>query len=273
MRKEPSYTVIYLVILAIIPLLAFEKTRSLAFTGLAFAFIAAGIVMLPDTMTWLHQIIDGMTQPVIDNACLVSLVTFFLCLFGLVATVLFAFWLGRDEATRPLRTLGMCFMPIAVILMFTLTAYLFKFLEAAQAQRRHRVMAIVRNLNRLDPTEFEEYVGMLFKEADYIVRHTGQAGDRGIDLVVIHPDGTPCVVQCKRYSHPVGPATIRELYGAMMRDDIKTGYLVTTSRFTKGARQEAQDISRNGHKIRLVDGDLLARKIRKLGLPAEIKEV
>jgi HJR/Mrr/RecB family endonuclease len=270
MRKNPSYTLIYLVILVIIPLLAFEKTRSLAFTGLAFAFIIAGIAMLPDTMTWLHQIIDGMTQPVIDNACLVSLVTFFLCLFGLLATILFAFWLGRGEATRPLRTVGLCFMPIAMILMLTLTAYLFKFLEAAQAQRRHRVMSIVRNLNRLEPTEFEEYVGMLFKEANYIVRHTGQAGDRGIDLMVIHPDGTPCVVQCKRYSHPVGPAIVRELYGAMMRDNVSIGYLITTSNFTTGAIQEAQAMSRNGQRVFLVDGDKLVRRIRRLGLPANV---
>jgi len=182
--------------------------------------------------------------------------------------------------------MGILYIPIALLLFFIAVVALFRAVVEAienrrcqrlfEARRRHaelrrQRLATIRNLHDLNPTAFEEYVGMLFQRSNYQVEHTGQAGDRGVDLMVTHPNGTPCIVQCKRYSssQPIGPATIRELYGTMMRDGMKIGYLVTTSRFTEGARQEAQAASRNGHKIRLVDGDLLARKIRKLGLQAK----
>ena len=49
-------------------------------------------------------------------------------------------------------------------------------------------------------------------------------------------DGETIVVQCKSHNKPVGPATARELYGAMMDFGADRAILACTAGFTKGAR-------------------------------------
>lgn len=119
--------------------------------------------------------------------------------------------------------------------------------------------AVVAPLEQaLDPTSFELAIGRVFVFLGYQVQHTGRSGDGGVDLRLTRSDGTSAIVQCKKYAGTVGPAPIRELYGALVHEGADTAYLVTTGRFS----MEAQTWAR-GKPLVLVDGAQLARLLQQ----------
>jgi restriction system protein len=138
--------------------------------------------------------------------------------------------------------------------------------EGVAERRRKRRLAATRDILALTPSEFEGYVAYLLEETGYRVEQTGGSGDRGIDLLAKR-DGLTYVVQCKRYEQTIGPGTVREMIGAMTNAGVPRGFLITTSGFTAGARQEAR---RAPYKLDLVDGTRLVRWARAHGLPAEV---
>ena len=75
--------------------------------------------------------------------------------------------------------------------------------------RRIRTNAQMR---RLTPSEFELFVGWLYRKKGYRVRAMGKTGDEGVDLV-LRKWGRKTIVQVKRYSGTVGQPVIRDLYG------------------------------------------------------------
>lgn len=60
------------------------------------------------------------------------------------------------------------------------------------------------------------------------------------------------LVECKKYdiSNPVGVAVVRELYGVVEAERATGGLLVTTSTFTKGAKEFQKN---NRYKMTLAD--------------------
>jgi restriction system protein len=58
---------------------------------------------------------------------------------------------------------------------------------------------------------------------------------QGIDIIAWR-GGSHTIVQCKAWRNAIGPAVVRELYGALMaHDEADAGDLVTTSRLTADA--------------------------------------
>lgn len=141
-------------------------------------------------------------------------------------------------------------------------------IELRIERRRKRRLATTRDICALTPSEFEQYVAVLFEKAGYDVRRTGGSGDHGVDLV-LKRGKTTSVVQCKRYEDTIGPSTIRELIGAMTNVGMREGFLVTTSGFTAGALREARKAP---YRISLIDGGTLVRWARIYGLPGEIMD-
>lgn len=135
-------------------------------------------------------------------------------------------------------------------------------------RRRKRRLATTRDICALSPSDFEEYVAILFERAGYRVRRTGGSGDHGVDLVVKR-GGTDYIVQCKRYEDAIGPSTIRELIGAMTNAGVQDGLMITTSDFTAGAEHEVQKAP---YRISLIDGKRLVDWARTYGLPGEIMD-
>jgi len=110
----------------------------------------------------------------------------------------------------------------------------------------------------MTPEEFERSVCALFEYLGYKLFVTQQTRDGGIDLDG-HQEGVGggrVIVQCKRYSGKVSVAAIRDLFGVVSADhNISQGFLVTSSSFTKDARDFAKD-----KRITLIDGvELKAR--------------
>lgn len=91
-------------------------------------------------------------------------------------------------------------------------------------------------------------------------RAIGRSGDNGVDGVIDQdPLGVDQIfVQAKRYQREnlVGPAAIREFFGALSMRGAQKGIFVTTSGFTEAAHDTANQI---GGRIVLIDGQQLGR--------------
>jgi restriction system protein len=106
---------------------------------------------------------------------------------------------------------------------------------------------------------------------------TGGSGDQGIDgkgIVKLNDVVSLNIVfQCKRYKETVSPHHVRDFRGAMQGRGEK-GLIITTGRFTKEAKNEA---NRDGvTPIELIDGDRLVELFEKhqLGLkPVVVFEI
>ena len=113
------------------------------------------------------------------------------------------------------------------------------------------------DLMKMNPYQFERFIGDYFRDCGYVVHQTKRTNDGGKDLVM-YKGGQTYFVEVKRYgkSHPVDRPLIQKLVGACHPNNAK-GIFVTTSRFTKGAIAEAH---RSG--IQLIDGDQFIKMLR-----------
>ena len=117
-----------------------------------------------------------------------------------------------------------------------------------------------RDFHSMSPREFEESIQEMFKHMGYNLSLTPQSGDGGIDLDGYHIHGSRVVVQCKRYKDTVPINYVRELLGVVSSDDnIEMGYLITTGKFSRNARNFAL-----GNPIRLIDGVELEARFSQL---------
>lgn len=117
----------------------------------------------------------------------------------------------------------------------------------------------------LDPDEFEEFVAKVFRRHGYQAEVTQKTRDGGVDITAFFERGGiyyRTFFECKRYrpDRPVGAPIVRALYGAMERDRVDKGVLVTTSRFTRDAIKEAEML--NG-RVKLIDYQELQRLMRQ----------
>ena len=129
-----------------------------------------------------------------------------------------------------------------------------------------------RDLYKLHPTTVERVVGEVFKSEGYDCQATAQTRDGGYDLVLLHqsfPIDTKILVEVKRYAPgaPVGVAVVRQFLGAMVKEGVKRGFIVTTSRFTKPAQKLASELfvmpaaGSSKYDLQLVDYDRLRELI------------
>jgi restriction system protein len=127
----------------------------------------------------------------------------------------------------------------------------------------------------IPPEAFERLCQRLLREAGFIeVEVTGRTGDGGIDgHGTIRIGGLisfNVLFQSKRHRNNIGPDTVRDFRGAMIGRADK-GLIITTGGFTRDARKEA---TRDGAPpIDLIDGELLAEKLKELRLGIEVTTV
>jgi restriction system protein len=134
---------------------------------------------------------------------------------------------------------------------------------------------LVTRLLTMPPASFERLCMRVLRESGFIqVEVTGRTGDGGIDgygvVRLVGMLSFRVSFQCKRYSGNVSASVVRDFRGAMMGRAEK-GLVITTGGFTRDARQEA---TRDGATaIDLIDGELLADKLKELGLGVRTKMV
>lgn len=110
-------------------------------------------------------------------------------------------------------------------------------------------------LYQLAPRKFEELVAKLFSDRGYEVVLTPATRDGGYDLLAKLNDGitsTVVLAECKRYrqENKVGVEIVRGLYGVTEAHRANQGLIITSSYFTKDAREEQLRI---GNRIGLKD--------------------
>lgn len=120
----------------------------------------------------------------------------------------------------------------------------------------------------MSPDAFERLCRRLLRESGFIeVEVTGRSGDGGIDgHGILRMGGLisfPVVFQCKLYRKNVPAEEVRAFRGALARQGVTNGLLITTSNFTRQAKEEVVGGTQN---IDLIHGSLLADKLKELGL-------
>lgn len=136
-------------------------------------------------------------------------------------------------------------------------------LESAYEQLRAELATeIGQALQSSDPTKFERIVVELLVRMGYggnlvdAGRAIGRSGDEGIDGVIKedHLGLDNIYVQAKKWEGTVGRPEIQKFAGALQGQRARKGVFITTSEFSKDAREYVQRIE---SKIVLIDGKTL----------------
>jgi len=136
--------------------------------------------------------------------------------------------------------------------------------SAYQSLRQNLATELVQQVKNCSPSFFEKLVidllismgyGGTRKDAGEAI---GRSGDEGIDGIIKEDRlGLDIVyIQAKRWENPVSRPEIQKFAGALMGRKAKKGIFITTSAFTKDARDYAEKIE---SKIVLIDGETLAQ--------------
>jgi len=107
-------------------------------------------------------------------------------------------------------------------------------------------------LSELSGHEFEVFIEQLIQEMGLSTIRRRQTSDGGIDIEVesLSPiTGGRFLIQCKNWQNPVGVGILRDLYGNVISEGVNKGIIITTSDFTKEAKQFS-----SGKPIELIDG-------------------
>lgn len=121
--------------------------------------------------------------------------------------------------------------------------------------------------NKLSGREFEESTAELLRAMDYVdVKRVGKTADRGVDVIGYHMDQlgyrSKIIVQCKFYDkNPVSSGELQVFVGALATHEAERGIFVTSSFFTR----EAKEIARL-NSITLIDGERFAELSQTYGI-------
>lgn len=146
----------------------------------------------------------------------------------------------------------------------------------AERQRRAVKQQILDALLGMGPTDFEKLAGRLLGAMGYDnVTVTRRSADGGVDVLAEIREGIlelRAAVQVKRMKGNVGRPVVSQLRGDMMTfEDVDQGMIITTSGFSKGAKDIAR--VRNAPPIILIDGDQMAELLIEHGIGARVEEV
>lgn len=109
-------------------------------------------------------------------------------------------------------------------------------------QLASRIAARPEILRHISPRAFEELMAEIFSTFGYIVELTAPSKDGGKDIIAVRADHgiiSKLLVECKRYVPPnkVGVGLVRQLYAVKQIEHASKALLVTTSYFTREARE------------------------------------
>ncbi len=150
---------------------------------------------------------------------------------------------------------------------------------AERAERTNRTAVereVLAAALKLSPTSFEELVVRLLDRMGYgragSAQRTAPSGDGGVDGIISQdPLGLDRIyVQAKRYTDaPVDRPAIHGFAGALLARQGDRGVFITTSRFTKGASEEAERINA---RIELIDGIRLSELLVQYGVGVQAEQ-
>ena len=143
---------------------------------------------------------------------------------------------------------------------------------------------LLSKLKQIDPVRFEQIVLTLMEKMNYGVGSmTKLSHDGGIDGIIDEDElGLEKIyLQAKRYSdNKVNEKEMQNFAGALSCSPVRKGVFITTSYFDEKAKKKAEDASKKGLIIRLINGEELTRLMIKHNVgvqpkqpPIEIKKI
>lgn len=143
---------------------------------------------------------------------------------------------------------------IGILLTFGI-AYLIRFRMKQKQEEEYMQIQTIEQFQKMDPFEFERYVGWVFDKLGFKTKVTQEAGDHGLDIITSKDQGN-YVVQVKRYKTEklIGEEEVRNFYGSFVDTGAERGYFVTTSDYSKPAQEWAKN-----RPIELINGRELAK--------------
>lgn len=138
---------------------------------------------------------------------------------------------------------------------------LFAIRAALRRWKQSRFLSRNRTLKRiaqLDWREFEQLIEAYYREQGCrTFRDARDRPDGGVDVQVWNKNGEHLLVQCKHWkARPVGVKIVRELLGVVAKESASGGVVVTSSVFTREARDFARGVA-----IELIDRRDLAQML------------
>lgn len=129
--------------------------------------------------------------------------------------------------------------------------------------------SIINKLKNIDPLKFENLVADLWEYLGYETEVTKASSDRGIDVVATRefPYKEKVLIQAKRYSSSISGPELREYVALGKQDDVDTVIVVSTSGFTRQAKQEAEE-----YNLKLIDGKTLSELLIQENVTDIVKE-
>jgi restriction system protein len=135
---------------------------------------------------------------------------------------------------------------------------------AYQTIRQDISQELLSRIKNCSPNFFERLVVELLVKMGYggsikdAGKAIGKSGDEGIDGVIKedHLGLDVIYIQAKRWEAPIGRPEIQKFVGALMGLKAKKGVFISTSKFTKEAKEFVTNID---SKIVLIDGEQLAQ--------------
>jgi restriction system protein len=91
---------------------------------------------------------------------------------------------------------------------------------------------------RMTPTEFEHYCARMLTKQKWNAQVTQASGDQGVDIVA-EKRGLRIVLQCKKYSKPVGNRAVQEIVAGIAHENAERGVVVATNGYTRAAERLA----------------------------------
>ena len=116
----------------------------------------------------------------------------------------------------------------------------------------------IDDIDLMNGTEFEEFVGILFKNMGYSTQVTKKSGDQGLDVIAIK-NGKKIGIQAKCYSTVVGNSAVQEAAAGKNFYNCDNVLVITNNYFTTSAIELAQA---NG--VTLWNRDMLIIKLKEL---------
>lgn len=176
---------------------------------------------------------------------------------GVVLPLVLGIALGQGGRYFSLALPGGAFFGILI-----LVAWIMARAQRAGEKRMLDGVRTIEDVRALDWKEFERLLTEAFRREGYAVRRKDGSGpDGGVDVRLLR-DGKATLVQCKHWKGKAGAPIVRELLGVVAAERAHAGIVVASGGFTKEAIGFADQASRQGQPLRLIDGDELVRMIR-----------
>ncbi|QWU17872.1 restriction system protein [Paenibacillus sophorae] len=114
------------------------------------------------------------------------------------------------------------------------------------------------DVRTLSGTDFERLMEMYYIDQGYSVLRVGGSGDHEVDLILKGKEGYKIAVQCKRWKQDVGNDIVLRLKAGKQVHGCYDAWIVTTSNFTKAAKEAADRLN-----IKLINGLSLDDKLKR----------